>query len=165
MFYIDIMGNLLSNMRLAFYENIEEAGFFTKMFSGSEEKAYKDNLAKSYAIIQEVYNDLLAPVMFKQLQVDQEMMDEVSKMVKLINYNISRDKSIDDFKFKLVHLQNYQNNSSIYDHYATHVLGIECYKMTENEYRDALVGMPLSEGGHHHNTQILLAPKINLLNQ
>lgn len=65
MFYVDNMGNLLSNQRLAFYEQIEETGFFSKMFSGGEEKAIKEALVKSYLQIQEIYNDLMAPVTFK----------------------------------------------------------------------------------------------------
>jgi hypothetical protein len=64
MFWVDNLGNLLSNMKLAFYEHVEEAGFFSKMFSGSgnDEKAIKDVLIKSYGVLLEIYNDLLGPV-------------------------------------------------------------------------------------------------------
>jgi hypothetical protein len=48
MFYVDNLGNLLSNMRLAFYEQVEEGGFFSKMFSGSDEKILKESLVKTF---------------------------------------------------------------------------------------------------------------------
>jgi hypothetical protein len=48
MFFVDHLGNLLSNLRLAFYEQIEEAGFFSKMFSGGDDKTLKEALVKSY---------------------------------------------------------------------------------------------------------------------
>jgi len=38
-------------MKLSFYEQIEEANFFTKMFSGGDEKTYKESLVKSYQIL------------------------------------------------------------------------------------------------------------------
>lgn len=62
MFWVDNLGNVLSNMKLAFYEHVEEAGFFSKMFSGSDDKVIKDVLIKSYGIMLEIYNDLLGPV-------------------------------------------------------------------------------------------------------
>ena len=33
MLYVDLQGNLLSNMKLAFYEHNDDTGFFSKMFT------------------------------------------------------------------------------------------------------------------------------------
>lgn len=66
MFYVDLQGNLLSNMKLAFYEKEEESGFFTKMFSSDDDKPMRETLVKAYQVIQEIYDDLLMPVRLKQ---------------------------------------------------------------------------------------------------
>lgn len=53
------MGNLLSNLKLAFYENTEEKNFISKMFFDGSETSARDTLVKSYEIIKEIYNDIL----------------------------------------------------------------------------------------------------------
>ena len=45
------MGNLLSNLKLAFYENTEEKNFISKMFFDGNEAATRDILVKSFEII------------------------------------------------------------------------------------------------------------------
>ena len=104
MFYVDLMGNLLSNLRLAFYEQIEEGGFFSKMFSGSDQKIVKDAMVKSYTIMQELYNDLLTPVRLQQIRYDRYTAEEISKMLKLVNQNIARDRNIEDIKYNLMNI-------------------------------------------------------------
>lgn len=84
-------------------------------------------------------------------------------MLKLVNNYIARDKNIDEIKYNLFHLQLLKESDRIYDSYSTHVLGIEIFLMTEQEYRSALNGMPMQEGNHQHNTQILLKDKISAL--
>jgi hypothetical protein len=62
MFHVDQMGNVLSNLKLAFYENTEEKNFISKMFFDGSETASRDTLVKSYEIIKEIYNDILLPL-------------------------------------------------------------------------------------------------------
>jgi len=56
---------------------------------------------------------------------------------------IARDRNLEELKLKQIHLQTINETDDIYDDYATHVLGIETFKMTENQYRSALNGLPL----------------------
>jgi hypothetical protein len=67
MFHVDQMGNLLSNLKLEFYENTEEKNFISKMFFDGNETATRDILVKSFEIIKEIYNDLLFPLRLSQL--------------------------------------------------------------------------------------------------
>jgi hypothetical protein len=55
MFHVDQMGNLLSNLKLEFYENTEEKNFISKMFFDGNETATRDILVKSFEIIKEIY--------------------------------------------------------------------------------------------------------------
>lgn len=61
MFYIDNMGNLLSNLKLAFYEYKDEKNFISKMYQESYENGIRDTLIKSYLIIREIYDDIATP--------------------------------------------------------------------------------------------------------
>ena len=65
MYYVDLQGNLLSNLKLSFYEQQEEAGFFSKMFSGDADRPIRDTLIKAYNILEEIYDDLLTPARLK----------------------------------------------------------------------------------------------------
>ena len=73
-------------------------------------------------------------------------------MLKLITYNISRDKNVEDIKYNLIHLQLLKDTEKLYDSYAVHALGIDNFKMTDNEYRNALNGFPISDNNHTTNT-------------
>ena len=73
MFYVDNLGNLLSNLKLSFHEAPIETGFFGKIFTDGNEKLVKDNLVKSYQILQEIYDDLLAPERIKQVRFNKEL--------------------------------------------------------------------------------------------
>jgi hypothetical protein len=59
MFHVDQMGNLLSNLKLAFYENTEEKNFISKLFYDGSETATRDTLIKTFEIVKEIYNDIL----------------------------------------------------------------------------------------------------------
>lgn len=48
MFYVDIMGNLLSNQKLAFYEYKDEKNFISKMYQENYENNFRENLVRSY---------------------------------------------------------------------------------------------------------------------
>lgn len=74
------------------------------------------------------------------------MEQEIQKMLKLIVSNIARDKSVEEIKYNLVFLKALRETDGLYSDYMTHVLNIDNFKMTETEYRNALTGMPLSEG-------------------
>jgi hypothetical protein len=62
MFYVDLMGNLLSNLKLAFYEYKDEKNFISKMYQESYENGYREILIKAYQIIREIYDDIATPV-------------------------------------------------------------------------------------------------------
>ena len=48
MLWVDPQGNLLSNLKLSFYELPEESGFFGKIIQDGNEKTVRDNLVKAY---------------------------------------------------------------------------------------------------------------------
>jgi hypothetical protein len=59
MFYIDPLGNLLSNLKLSFYTYPEERNFISRMFYENNEASIRENLVKSYNIIREIISDVL----------------------------------------------------------------------------------------------------------
>jgi hypothetical protein len=59
MFYIDPLGNLLSNLKLSFYTYPEERNFISRMFYENNEAFTRENLVKAYNIIKEIISDLL----------------------------------------------------------------------------------------------------------
>ena len=67
MMHVDLMGNLLSNMKLAFYESKMEQNFFSKMISDGNENQARENLVGAYEEIRQIYDDMLAPYRWSQL--------------------------------------------------------------------------------------------------
>jgi hypothetical protein len=59
MFYIDPLGNLLSNLKLSFYTYPEERNFISRMFYENNEAFTRENLVKAYNVIKEIISDLL----------------------------------------------------------------------------------------------------------
>ena len=57
-----MMGNLLSNMKLAFYEKQEDKNFISKMITESAEHDAREVLVQSYSIVKEIYDDILTPI-------------------------------------------------------------------------------------------------------
>jgi len=51
MFYIDSMGNLLSNLKLAFYEGSEDKNFIAKLIQDGNLKTTVQSLAKAYQYV------------------------------------------------------------------------------------------------------------------
>jgi hypothetical protein len=82
MFHVDQMGNLLSNLKLAFYENTEEKNFISKMFFDGNETATRDILVKSFEIIKEIYNDILFPLRLSQLHYLEDFNQNDIKTIK-----------------------------------------------------------------------------------
>ena len=82
MFHVDQMGNLLSNLKLAFYENTEEKNFISKMFFDGNETATREILVKSFEIIKEIYNDLLFPLRLSQLHYLEDFNQNDIKTIK-----------------------------------------------------------------------------------
>jgi hypothetical protein len=68
MFYVDIMGNLLSNLKLAFYEGSNEKTFMRKMFYQGNEQQTKENFIKSYKIIRDIYESIASRYRQSQLR-------------------------------------------------------------------------------------------------
>ena len=131
------------------------------MFSSDGEKPIRDTLIKAYNILEEIYDDLLTPVRLKQVVSDQVMFAQDMAKLKLINQTISRDRSLEEIKYPFTNLNLLRKSEKLYSHYATHVLSIDAYRMTETQYRSALTGLPLYEGALQHNSQILLKNKID----
>ena len=65
MFYIDNMGNLLSNLKLAFYENGDDKNFISKMIFDGNVKTVLQNQVRSYAFVTEIYDEILTSVRWK----------------------------------------------------------------------------------------------------
>ena len=82
MFHVDQMGNLLSNLKLEFYENTEEKNFISKMFFDGNETATRDILVKSFEIIKDIYNDLLFPLRLSQLHYLEDFNQNDIKTIK-----------------------------------------------------------------------------------
>ena len=61
MLFVDLQGNLLSNLKLSFYEQVEEQGFFAKMFSDGGESNTREPLVRAYSIVRDIYNDVATP--------------------------------------------------------------------------------------------------------
>jgi hypothetical protein len=59
MFYVDPLGNLLSNLKLSFYTYPEERNFISRMFYENNEAFTRENLVKAYNIIREIFSDIL----------------------------------------------------------------------------------------------------------
>ena len=62
MFYVDGLGNLLSNMKLAFYESPTDANFISKFLLASNQQDARETLISAYRIVREIYDDILTPV-------------------------------------------------------------------------------------------------------
>ena len=68
MFFVDHMGNLLSNLKLAFYEHPADVNFISRMFLDGQENAARETMVKSYGIVKEIYDDILTPIRQRQLR-------------------------------------------------------------------------------------------------
>ena len=134
MFYVDIMGNLLSNLKLAFYEPGEDAGFFTRLFTSDNAKTVRDNLVKSYTIIQEIYDDILAPLRISQIS-DSEVEKSELERLKAINLAISKDKSLDELASPLYNLERYLKKELFFSAELSDRLKLSSFDMTDQEYR------------------------------
>jgi hypothetical protein len=69
MFYVDNMGNLLSNLKLAFYEHRDDKNFISKMYQESAENNQREVLVKSYMILREIYDDIATPTRQRQIRM------------------------------------------------------------------------------------------------
>ena len=93
MLYVDCMCNIMSNIKLAFYDSRDESGFFTNLFGDSGQKSHIASLTKAYDTLTEVYEDLLLNVRLKQVQEqDFAKFDRISQVVKT-------DKSLDEIRY------------------------------------------------------------------
>lgn len=61
--------------------------------------------------------------------------------MKNINTIISKDRNLDEIKCVFSNINMLRNSELLYDHYSTHVLSIDAFKMTDAEYRQALLGL------------------------
>jgi len=169
MFHVDKMGNLLSNLKLAFYEQIEEPNFISKMFIESQENSTREEMVKTYSVIREVFDDICTPVRQAQMRASapQEAKWFDVDYPKTLAAATSSGRPFDEVP-KEPHNLNILKETSIPwkevlpDFYSDHLMqmvGIDAFTMSESEYRASLVGFPpvcKATGQFGRNTQTLL---------
>lgn len=168
MFYVDIMGNLLSNQKLAFYEYKDEKNFISKMYQENYENNFRENLVRSYQIIREVYDDICCPVRWKQVTGNRDLYETDKKKAFNIASIISSNRPLEETPcaYTNLHLLRSKDpdNHFFSDHLCS-ILSIDSFKMSDFEYRNALTGLPTWDKVLGHNSQILLKDKIDYLKQ
>lgn len=142
MFYVDLLGNLLSNLKLAFYENVDEGGFFSKMFQEGYDKGVREQLASSYQILVDVYDDILTTARLRCADEDSDEYRTEKKKVAAISQGLARDYNLCDIHYPQTSIQRMREDEDFYDHHAFQILNIQFFKMTPDEYKVALQGLP-----------------------
>lgn len=105
MYYVDLMGNLLSNQKLAFYEWPLEKNFITRMMQEGHEKEQRNLLAKSYIIIQEIYNDIMTPLRQKLMYNSDKMKEEDRQSALALSKTIAYGTLLEDIHQPLNNLK------------------------------------------------------------
>ena len=95
MFYLDTMGNQLSNLKLSFYEARDEKNFISKMYQESYESNYREILIRSYMIVREIYDDIATPVRQKQIR-SRELMECDRRKAMSIGHVVSSGKPFEE---------------------------------------------------------------------
>ena len=162
------MGNLLSNMKLAFYETQEDKNFISKMLQDSAENEARDHLVQAYQILREIYNDMLTPIRQRQARGFPDLDKEDIMYANHIGQLISQNRYLEEIKctftnFALLNAENSSEKNQFYDHHYWQNTDILCFRMTESEYRAALIGLPTDAKTNGTPTQLLLKDKIELL--
>jgi hypothetical protein len=62
MYHVDMMGNLLSNMKLAFYEGPTDSNFISKYIQVSNQNDTREIFIQSYKVIRDIYDEILNPI-------------------------------------------------------------------------------------------------------
>ena len=125
------------------------------------EKEQRNLLAKTYVIVQEIYNDIMTPIRQKLIYNDEKMKEEDRQMANKLSKAIAYGTAFEDIHLPLTNLELLRNDEDpFYSWYLTHVLCIDSFKHTEADYISALAGIPLTES---KNTQAVLSKKINIL--
>jgi hypothetical protein len=155
MFYIDIMGNLLSNQKLAFYEYKDEKNFISKMYQESYENNIREVLIRAYQIIREIYDDIATPVRQRQIRNNRDLYETDRMKALNIASVIANNRPLEETpcSFTNFHLlRSKDTNSHFQSYYLTQILSIESFKMSDSEYRNALTGLPVFDKALGHNT-------------
>lgn len=146
LFYIDLMGNLLSNQKLSFYETLKEDGFFSKIFSEGNKAAAREALLASYDIVKSLYDDMLAPYRWHQLGHVKHL-NELDK----VDYKQLGQELVDLRELPLgPQNQRYKNMehvfgqvvgpSFVHSHFVE-VAAVWFFRMDSADYHDALKGV------------------------
>ena len=85
LFYVDVMGNLLSNLKLAFYESPDDSGFFKRIINDGNEAKKREVLVRSFEILQDVYDDIVAPYKWQQLCCIEQLNELEKARIKQMN--------------------------------------------------------------------------------
>ena len=96
MFYVDNMGNLVSNLKLAFYEYPDDKNFISKMIHDGNLKTTVLNHAKAYIMIQEIYDDILTSVRWKQIKTNAQLNGLDKQKALLIGQTISNNRNLEE---------------------------------------------------------------------
>ena len=168
LFYVDFMGNVLSNMKLAFYESPDDKNFISKMLQESAESDARDHLVQAYEILREIYNDMLTPIRQRQARGFPDLDNEDIMYANHIGQLISQNRYLEEIKctftnFALLNAETSSDKNQFYDHHYWQVADILCFRMTESDYRAALTGLPADIKTNGTPSQLILKDKIELL--
>ena len=159
MYHVDLMGNLLSNQKLAFYEYPVEKNFLSRILIDGGVKDQRGIMAKSYSIIQEIYNDMLTPIRQKLVESPEWKIEDRAQAL-LLGKALAHGTVLDEIASPLLNIKLVRESDSLYSWYATHILCVDCFKDTDEDFLAAITGVGLTE---HRNTQAVLLNKINIL--
>ena len=81
---------------------------------------------------------------------------------------MSANRDLDEIKTSAINFEILQNDKEpdkhFYDYHCWHILDINAFRMSELQYRDALIGLPTPDGKSNGPTsQLFLKKKIDML--
>jgi hypothetical protein len=102
----------------------------------------------------------MTPIRQKLIHNDDKMKEDDRQSAIKLAKAIAYGTALEDIHQPLTNLQLIRDQDIFYSWYMTHVLCIDCFKSTEQDYIAALAGLPLTES---KNTQAVLSKKITIL--
>ena len=135
------------------------------MYQERYESDYRETLVRAYQIIREIYDDIASPIRQHQVRGRSDLYEtDRCKAINIANTNRPLEEITSTYT-NMHLLRSKDTTSHFFSEYLTSVLSIEAFKMSDNEYRNALGGFPVYDKVLGHNTQILLKDKIDYLKQ
>ena len=112
------------------------------MFQEGYDKGVREQLVSTYQILTDVYDDLLTPARLKCVDEDSDEYRTEKRKMQAISQGLSRDYNLSDIQYPQTSIQRMRSDENFYDHHAFQVLNIQLFKMTPDEYKQALQGLP-----------------------